>query len=234
MLRNEIDFSYTDMYGLVAPRRVDFKERGSDNGVLFTNLYYGLLKQLKQGRIEDWEKWKALMRTCFNQDGVLCRVPGDTGQEGPDDYLGLLYGCTVFRDIEFPRKLVDIGYQHYGCFNNSRTTSFSWVSCLWRQPQIYTAMLAASYKLRLRHLPLVIYTALLIALSNRRSEYGNSNDRQLNWLLIQIMSPESWLCRLASKVWFRRIQATYKRGYKDVLAIYYGEDHPFTKYYEDC
>src|SRR5260370_37567606 len=99
-LRDEIT-PYVDGEGLVAPNLVSPGTLiGSDSGQMYTSEYYIMLKKLGQLESQDNADFLARIGGCIN-GGLLnrYRVGTPSGQEGPDDYYGVLNACKQIGDL---------------------------------------------------------------------------------------------------------------------------------------
>jgi len=234
-LRDEIK-PYTDVNGYVNPNIVDTTQgRQSDNAVMFTSEYHIMLSLREEDHYTDSDEWAIAVDKCMPVPGLLTRYPHDAGIEGPDDFLAVLAASKVLKRPEVASSMLKYGLAHYGSYNNTPPGVFSLVSCLWRQPQVLAATLAASNKLAWYHLPLVVYTAAIIATSCINTPINSTDPRRLCWLLIKAMS-DSFLCKLAAKLWFRRLRKAYSvstndAGMRAVATVYYQMGHPFARYW---
>lgn len=240
-LRDEIK-DYTDGDGLVAPGLSKGAYRSSDNGVMFTSEYYIMLHKLMDIQTQDYKDYYQLIVACEEDIGLLCRAPGDKGQEGPDDYYAVLSASQVLGIPEFASVILHYGYITKGWFNNEnpgtiyRTDgkTINWEAFLWRQLQMWFAALCAARENRWYHLPLSIYSALVILYTGLRNlPKTDADSRRLCWHLIQATVPRSFLCRLASKVWYRKLYLDYPNGMRGVAQQYYQDGHPFREYWVD-
>ncbi len=241
-LRDEIIF-YTDPEGFVAPNLVQSGAlRGSDNGPLFSSEYYVMLSKLGQLANDDKDKFVALIEGNLF-DGLLNRhkvVLGDNGQEGPDDYYGVLNGSKTLGITSIPRKFLKAVVRYSGFLNNDRPGVKTWRSFLVRQPQLLAAMIAAGFPsfrnplhllIRMLATPLFLIAAVSIAFSCIGVDPGSADPRRLAWHLQSTTKSVSLLCWLASLLWLRRLYKTYPDGMKGAAKVYYEPGHPFIKYW---
>lgn len=231
-LRDEIQ-PYLDRYDLVAPYKCDPTKQGSDNGPMFTSEYYIMLA--KSGGINHHDPiwYLRLIGFCMDQ-GLLCRAPADLDQEGPDDYYGVFAALVVLNEPTLGNALLNSIMSHKGFLNNHDGTR-TWQSFLIRQPQLLAAAYAAADRAPVWSWPLYWYAAAVIATSCIGVSTEQADPRRLSWLLIQAVSPKSWLCRMAAKLWYRRLYKDYPDGMKGVARNYYQTYpmHPFIKYWVD-
>jgi len=194
-----------------------------DNHAMFTAEYLRIAKDIDPSYKPSNHVWE------FEHNGQLYRyITSDSALDlSPDDYLGYLNYCNLY-DQQSALRLLDFGRANWGSY----TSPWSTVGFLWRQPQLWCACLAAAGKLRFYHLPLVIYTALVILVAGHgASPIADQDTRRLSWHLIQVMKGVSWLCRQAAKVWWRRLRSQYgEDGMRIVFARYFDASHPFARF----
>ncbi len=239
-LREEI-IPYVDGNGLVAPNVVpEGTMQGSDNGPMFTAEYYIMLnyRQEEAPAFRDSAAFVELIQKCCSPPGNLMRAPGSVEQEQVDDFYGVLAACRVLSLYDWlpwnlAQDMLDHGWKNWGSYNSLFTNKWTKESFMWRQPQLLAAMYAAADRQSWRTWPLFAYAALVIAISCIGVPVGRTDERRLAWLLIQAVAPVSRMCRLASRLWYRRLYRDYPDGMRGVAAIYYQGDHPFKKYWVD-
>lgn len=250
-LRSEIR-EYQDVNGYVNPYKVDTtKGMQCDNSVMFTSEYYIMLAKRCEDRILDDEEWENLVRKTYPiQDaqrvlGLPSRYMYDNRQCPPDDLYAIFAAAKILDCPGIAQEILEHGIRHWGFYNNSNPNSIktdgkiSWKSFLWRQPQLLYANLCAAnktHRLNIFQWPLAIYSAGTIAISCMNLKPGESDAPRLNWLLIEATRYDSWLCNLASKIWWKRMRKFYgvetnREAIRKNASIYYGEEHPFTKYW---
>lgn len=227
---------YIDTNGLVGPA----KGQGSNNGVMYSSEFIIMLLRNKEATDKDIIDYLTLIKRCMKQPGLLMRNPENAGgQEGPDDYYALAaaideineknYSSLNARSLAYSICLYAI--KHLGCLNNEFPNTFQWSAFLVRQPQLDAAMFWAA------GLPvgpfLRFYTAISILFAAKAKPITDCDPRRLSWLVVQIASRHSWICKTASKVWYRRLYKDYPNGMRGVAALYYEAGHPFSNYWID-
>jgi hypothetical protein len=240
-LRDEMA-AYIDGNGLCAPNPAG-PGQGSDNGPMFTSEYYIMLAKSGQLTEQDRADYVKKISSCI-YDNLLNRAPYPTGQEGPDDYYGVLSACAVMGITDIPRSLLKGMFEHFGFMDNDPSNGkWSLNSILPRQSQLVAALVAASfpsklnplhYLVRLAAFPWFLYAAVCIAISCQGTDKGDTDARRLSWHLIQAMKPVSLMCWIASIFWFKRLWNDYPNGMKDVAVIYYQPHdmtNPYAKYW---
>ncbi len=243
-LREEIQAGYIDGNGLVAPHLTG-QIKGSDNGVMFTSEYYVMLKKLDQLTDQDRIDFAKKINACITPEGMLCRVPTNQkdGQEGPDDYLGVLNGCKQLGNTQIPRKFLWAMIRYLGFLNNDNPDVMNKPSFLVRQLQLVAATISAAFPsyinplhfcIRLVAWPLFLIAAAVIFVSCIEAPASDADSRRLSWHLLQTVSSVSLMCKFASLFWYKRLQNTYgAAGMRGVAARYYQPGHPFIRYWVD-
>lgn len=235
-LREEIK-SYVDGHGLVAPNLVPpGTMRGSDNGVMFTSEYYIYLQMNGEyNGMQDCMDYTRLVISCMTSKvaGLVARAPDSISVQPPDDYLGIAAACREIDQRYIAEDIFDYGLKNWGCYNNENPGKWETKAFLWRQPQLIAAMYSATRRTQLNPIIWVLnaYAALAILVANINDPVGEVDGRRLTFLLTRAMNPVSLLCRLASKVWKRRMEKTYGPDFmKEICKIYYKDNHPFHRY----
>lgn len=234
-LREEI-VPYTDGNGYVAPNLVTpGTMRGSDNGTMFSSECAIILHKNGESNNADETKWEQLIYACMQKPGLTVRAPGDKAIDAPDNLYAILAAATVLDKPYVAQDILRYGREHWGFYDPTDIPGLKGGAFQWRQPQLLFAMLCASNANRLHHLPLAVYTALVIATSCWRTQIGDTDSRRLSWLLIQSVKESSWLCYIASKIWYSRLYKDYgsPNAMKKVAGIYYKDSHPFMRYFID-
>lgn len=222
---------YVDQYGLVMPQIGN----DSTNGVLYTSEYMIALIRNKEDVASDLSAYYATINACMPTTGLLERRPDNAGgQEGPDDYYGLLaalseIGCDQAKAVA--RHVVWYAFRHIMSMDNVNPGRFQWGAVLERQPQLDACALWAA------DLPvgpfLRLWTALAILTSWYSTAVDDTSSIRLAWLQVQVASKHSFIGRLAGRFWYWRLYKHYLGGMNAVNAIYFGPDHPLAKYTVD-
>lgn len=245
-LKEEIN-PYWEGNGLISPSpNPTHIYRTCDNGCMYVSEYYIMLNRNGELAPDDPKKYDSLIRTCLTDGGLLCRAPGDKGQEGPDDYHGVLAACVELRCFTLGQTLLSYGWKNFWVLNNEKPGSIkkldgsiNWASFFFRFPTIIAMAYAASGKAPIWSWPFYWYSALVIRYSAHRNyDLNDADSRRLCWLLIQAVKGKSWLCRKASQVWYRKLYQEFPGGMKSIARIYYRPNegdlvHPFIKYWID-
>lgn len=242
MLRDDIKL-FTDVNGYINPALVDVtKGRQCDNS-MFTNEYFIMLNKLGQYEKKDFQYWLSLMAMCTEERGLYLRYPDSVGdQEGPDDHYALFAASKVLGEIGFAEEFLSYGWKHLGWYNTevlntykTRQGTTNWTAFQWRQPQMYFAAICAANKHRwykFWNIPSMIIAAATILFSSHGADtIADLDARRLTYLLILSVEQDSILCRLAAKVWKRRLLTDYgDTGMREVYRRYCRDNHPFGIY----
>lgn len=234
-LREAIEANYIDANGLVCNRRcLPTEVNPSGNGICYSGEYVAILKSQDDLDDNTIQRYIGAVSNCdYNcagiyLNGLLTRGPGQPDLESVDDYYGYSAGAMITGNWSLASDIIDYGWAHWGCFNNTNPDQWTRQSFLWRQPQLICALYAAAQRKPLWIYPLRLYTALVIATSCISAPSTDCDSRRLSWLLIQTMSPVSWLCRQAAKIWQRRLmKQSGGLGMKYFDQQYYEVGHPF-------
>lgn len=219
--------------------------KGSDNGPMYFSEYIVMLDKLGQLTDQDKADFVSRIGACINPEGMLNRVPVGQfdGQEGPDDYYGVLNACKQLGITSIPRQLLKSVFKYKGALNNVSPGTWSWKSLLIRQLQLIACMVAAAFPsfsnplhfcIRLLAMPFFLVAAISIAISCIGENTDSTDPRRLSWHVQNTLKPVSLLCWLSSKLWLSRLYKDYgSEGMKGVAAIYYYPqgNHPFARYW---
>ena len=241
-IRDEI-VPYVDGDGLIAPWISNGQWKSSDNGVIYSSEYYVMLQKLGQLVPQDLVDFDAKMKSCLNPEGMLCRVPQPVqdGQEGPDDYFGLMNACKQLGNTEIPRTILWSLIKHFGFLNNDSPGTITGAAFMARFGQLTACMVSAAFPswknplhilARLVAHPLYVYSAILLLLGDMFTDASDTDSRRLSWHQWQCLKGSSLLCWLGGKVWAARLYGAYgPTGMQAVAKIYYQAGHPFAKYW---
>lgn len=236
-LREEINANFTDADGLVSPNPCSpDAHNASNNGICYSGEYIALLTLTDQSCGTVGYVSKMIDCELRGYPGLMQRSPNNNrDMESIDDYYGLLCGLYFTGVYPFARDILKYGLKHFGSFNNLNPGHFTFQSMLWRQPQLLAMNLWSAYPgnklIKLLMFPLTLITAVIIATSCLGlDKTAGADPFRLAWLLVQVAKRESWLCKMASKLWFRRLDNVWG-GMYGVSKQYYkglpGQDHPF-------
>src|ERR1700676_3254722 len=225
--------SYFDGNGLLAPNPCPPGTiKGSGNGTMYISEYYIMLQKSGQLTAQDKLDYTQKINSCIDPNGLLNRTPigQNDGQEGPDNYYGVLNGCKQLGNTEIPRKFLKAVIKYKGALNNVNPGTWTFQSFLIRQPQLLACMVASAFPnfknplhilVRMLFLPFFVYSAIAIAVACMFQDISNTDSRRLAWHLWQNMKGVSLLCRIVGKIWLRRLYKEYPNGMRDVASVYY-------------
>ncbi len=232
---------YVDGNNLLAPSPVSPIGQGSDNGPMFTSEYFITLKKLNLLTDTDVADFSQRIAACTSNE-MLNRAPGDSDQEGPDDYYGVMNGCKELGITEYPRMFLLSLMKHVGFLNNNQPGVMTGSAFLARQPQLVASMISAAFPsmvnplhwlTRVAAFPLFLVSAIVLLFSCRGAVQSDADSRRLAWHLGNNVSRVSLLNFLVYKVWLNRLYSHYPNGMKDVAAIYYqpNGNNPYSKWW---
>lgn len=224
-LRTEIEAGYIDQNGFVRENQTD---PYTDNGILYTSQYLIQLKRNGDLQPTDVEHFDQKILSCYAKTGLLNRRPADTSQEGPDDYIGLCSFSKECSDVmadevnQYGRSTTP----HY-VYNNFNPGHFSWSAWLGRQVGFaaFIKLCAGDWTNPIEDL--CLYTGLIITSLSNKSE---TSDRVLGQLIIDQLPnyPVSFLIKCWWNWRIKRLYGTFQQ----VMSVYFGPEHPLTKYYK--
>lgn len=231
MFRDDIENNFTDSDGLISPHPCKNTDiNASNNGLAYLGEYHTLLNLLKQSNFKDSIKFTKIVYSCEAAPGCFNRSPHNkVDYESIDDYLGLCCAIYFNNSSIVGSDILEYGLHNYGSYNNINPGHFQWTTMLWRDPTLLAMMLWASN--RKVWFPLNLIVALYISIVCMFANQTDGTDIwRLSWLLIQVAKRESWMCRIASKLWYRRLKNVWG-SMEQVARVYYkglpGQDHPF-------
>src|ERR1039458_9958696 len=97
---------YIDGNNLLSPSPTNSSPgKASDNGVMYTSEYFIMLKKNGDLQNTDPADYSSRIAACIDLNGLLNRIPvgQSDGQEGPDDYYGVVNGCMEMDNTSIPR-----------------------------------------------------------------------------------------------------------------------------------
>lgn len=239
-LRNDISANFLDASGLVSPNPCSpTAENASNNGIAYSGEYVTLLALTNQ--LAAVPRYISVMTNCEvpGYSGLMQRSPSNNrDSQSVDDYYGLLCGLYFTGVYPFARDILKYGLKHFGSFNNLNPGNFTFQSMLWRQPQLLAMNLWSAYPgnklIKLLMFPFTLWTAGVIATACLGlDQTGGADPWRLTFLLVQVAKRESWFCKMASKLWYKRLNKVWSNGMYGVYANYYhgmpGLQHPMTE-----
>ncbi len=200
-------------------------DHSCDNGLLFSATYLKLLSL--QTSSVDWEKetawFRALVRECQIEPGLIRRYPGDIGVQSHDDLVGIAWFDPVLA-----REILFYGEDHKYSWN----TEYPGV---WRLRTFFYRIGGFVPFLKARSgFDLNWFDKLNVALSfllNTREPSSETSGRCLLYLMANALeSTDSWLVQDAIKYWRLRMNQLYPDGIRGLYRVYFGEGHPFTRW----
>lgn len=240
--------SYIDGNGLNTPNLGNWTndQFGSDNGPMYTSEMYIAIKKNNEITEQDKLDYNQKILECITSDGLLNRVPlgQEDGQDGPDDFYGVLNCCIELENTYIPGRLLSGCIKYLGFLNNENPGIKTLQSFLIRQPQLLAAIINSSFPsmlnplhwlIRLLSFPLYLVAAVSIFISCTGTNIQDTDSRRLSWHLQNNMKKTSLMCKLASIFWLKRLKKDYSNEMKDVAAIYYSpkglNNNPYSKWW---
>lgn len=201
------------------------------NAVLYTSVYFLILKELSDLQLVDATQLKEVYAHCSVERGLIDRGKDNLSLETQDDYYGLLGAAQVV----VPTIAFDIYYygkRNWWVFDNMHLTGLSnWFKCcLGRFPGFVGHAKFCAYE------PLNIWDKFYWSLGMVLGGLGskkNTSGRQLEWCMLKAYNNQlqrHFMCSLAATFWMWRLRANYPNLMGDVFESFYYKDHPFSKW----
>lgn len=209
--------NYIDRYGLVQPEPNTI----SDNGIRFTS------EAILAGYPEPEKLMKAI-KSCEVKWGIFQRSPGNTRQEGWDDYIGTLSSSITMKDPWIARRILLRGVFNLGFFF---TNGFSFKELgsafLWRSPSLFAFNVFAATGILFPLIPIFKWSLSLSA------ESEDQDSKVLAWLMVRHLKGHYRTLDDSITNWQKKLDEQYPDGIGGVLGRYYspeGYRHPNSKY----
>jgi hypothetical protein len=238
--REEIYDHYMTPNGAVHTMRDPDNQVTSGNHHVLNATYHVIQSKLDNLYRADKEAEMLFVEACRDPSGVFNRAPGKLDEQAHDDLLAIgvssaLLNLDYAREIyehgnkwRFPKfKGIPIPMKWY-YDNTEETPDFNPKHWHFRFPGLVGVYKTAAGK-RASIFDQIGYCIYLMSGAMNKDKTDTSG-RILRWLSISVMKDKYWLCDLAIKYYQRSIEKMYPNGMIDVMAIYHGPDHPFSKY----
>lgn len=216
-LRGDI-IPYRDSCGLILPKKWEGTPRETGNGLLYLGIFYLLLDDVNE---EDEKKFTEIVRSCYEQTGLLNRNPGQNDNlNGHDDYIGV---CAASLKLNSPvgLEIYDYGKAHNWCYNNVEPSKFTLRSWFARMPWNITHITRCAKKSLFFPIEIVEKLTTIIGISSEASS------NILTWC--RLKSTDGWVWNIIKRIWTYRINKKYG-SIQGLFAEYFGLDHPLVKY----
>lgn len=209
-----------DQNGFVPP--ADVNQPFSDNGVLFTSQYYLLLAHYGCSMPRE-EFYDTMGRT--TRDGNITRWPGNTAQEGPDDYIGL---CAASRcwGTNHASLIYAYGRKHFWNYNTENPGKFTFTSWLGRQPGLIGFIKYCAGRVMSPLEFLALHVGILISAFGKKEE---TSDKLLALTMLEVLK-DHWIFRPINTFYLWRIRQVYG-SVNNLVRAYFGPAHPFSKWW---
>lgn len=226
----EADFApYRDRFGLIQNN----PGGSSGNGLRYTSEYYILKFRYGLFTKEDQTEFSRIVNSCSIQKGLLCRIPGDPGQQGLDDYVAVSTASMIF-ELFFAEDFKLYGLKNWNVYNNPNPGHFSWRAWFGRFPGLLAHFYYSS-----NDVPSWFKTAswtlsvLFCALT--------AKDSQDEWVLSSHLiiayewsGSRTWIQDQVCHIWRGKFRKQWGiDGMSKLLEKYFGHKHPLSKYAVD-
>lgn len=191
---------------------------GRDNLILNTATLIALL-----GDGSGWEM-KALrfLSSVTVAPGLYKRYPGHTGSNSVDNLIGA--ACASYL---IPSQIRLWARHSRWCFNVEKPGSWAFRHWYWKFIGIPPFIHMAAGR------PIGLFYQLTFALAcifSTFSERGNTSDKCLQFLINRRVEHRYPLVNWSIRIWRNRMAKKYPGGMAEVYSIYFGPEHPFTRY----
>lgn len=250
-------YPYRDIYGLI---QFDpgCPSVTSDNGSLLTLEYLFLLSdQQKKAEIPRIKiVFKNLERSTEN-GAVTLRYPGCERTDSMDNATALVVFSYLFDEARLAKLLFNhgestvaesidtfqdqtrsLGFYPYAWiangfkiprrFYNTRPTQWSIQSWWGRSPGFMAVLeIAATGKTSLFRTVALLIGQFIPILFQKRED---TSDKKLTYIVWQLLKTKNLFWLFLYKIWCVILVKKYSGGMKDIYEIYFGKEHPITKY----
>ncbi len=214
--RSDIESLYTDKEGLVS-KDVNPTEWSSGNGLLYTSIYYTLLKLRNELIPSDVVEFKRIYTSLQNFPGTFNRNVNRTDLNAHDDLTGLVACSRLIEPNRDAAKAVFWhGIKYQGCFNNVDNKR-TFRSLQWRHLDFMSHCFVSAYNVRI-FVPIQLDYIANINLEDTTSII-------LAWLQLESLNNDD--VKLNFQIAIRK---KYLDGMRSVFASYFGPTHPFAMY----
>ncbi len=193
------------------------QKRSCDNLLLFSSHYMALLQIHGDWSISDQVWYENLVETFSIRPGLLSRYPGETLASSWDDHIGV--ACVSYTCFPTYAKLmwayaVDNGFMYTGDFLG-RFVFFmpTLKACAGQELSYFEQILAA-----------------VSFIENLWEDRQETSGKILLWHRARVLKNKYWLLGAVIGLWKWKMLKLYPRGLKDIFTIYFGSEHPLTKY----
>lgn len=177
----------------------------------------------------DFVKELRFVQSIKKESGLYYRHPNKMDQpQTQDDYIGLIVSaCALNMQVLISKPIVDYGKKHYWYFDPVGG-SLKFDSWHGRFPG-----LTGSYKRAagdsINLLDRIGFCAVTLYSAYFPGDKTSTSSKILTWLENSVMRGESKMVDYCIDKWEDMIKKTYPGQMGDVLGIYHGVDHPFSK-----
>ncbi len=213
--------TYIDQDNLIGARP-NPEKWSTGNALIETGTALMILKKRNEYNLELLQRLSNGIKAC-ETGGTYNKNPGRTDEITHDDLIGVIAGYYCAFGVG-PKsfRFVQYGISHGWDLSNTGKPYFTGFAKPWH---IAFYMLAAGLKPSLWD-KLSLFVSILL---NGFLSMSDASGKKLTWLMVESIQGRDGFIDLVIKIWRRRINKVYG-GIQGVMAMYYGENHPFSKY----
>ncbi len=205
----------------------------SGNHHVINGTYYLIGRKLGGYTPSNVDKFYAFVRsTEVNQGGLYARHPNKkTDHQTHDDYIGILTGAVALGSSypnEYIHRYGENNNYIYDTLQKPATFTTKWNNWHGRFPGLIGVYKRAA-GVKISMLDRIGYCAALLADIYFPKEKTDVSGRILTWLSNSIMKDEGKMIDYCIDKWNKKIEQTYEGKMGEVLGIYHGTTHPFSK-----
>lgn len=200
-------------------------KHSTDNALLFHATLISLLTP-EEREIEK-PVFEAAVLACEFVPGRYGRYPGDTENDAWDNLVGIAYASYVL-DLPFAADIYQYGHTTGWVWNNADPGKWTGASYLGRYPTFIPFLKTAAKAGGLNP-----FAQMMVSggyLSNWFEEKAATSGRLLLRLQAECLCHHGPISDAGIHVWKKRMKQLYPGGYRELMGIYFGQDHPFTQY----
>lgn len=181
---------------------------------------------------EDYNKEYAFIANTQVEPGLYVRHPVKAkDNQTHDDYIGLLVSSKIF-NLGIAKAIHEYGQSrrfllknYFDTLKESRFKFDSWFGRFtW-----FTAVVKVRVGIEPNLLEKISYCAHIMTDVYLNKDRTNTSGRILQWMMNSMMKGKSKIVDACINKWEENIKATYPGQMGEVLGIYHGVNHPFTK-----
>lgn len=200
----------------------------SGNHHVINAIHYTILKRYNLLNDGDRETANEFIHACMEGFGIYNRAPDKFDHQAHDDYLGI---AVTSKLLNLYHRLIIANTPYYYFDNTEETPKVELKNWHGRFPwAVYTYKVAADQNPGVFNR--LIFCGYLV-MDLFRKDLTDTSGRILRWLQIQNAKGESKVVDFFINLWENNLRKKYTGGMGEVMAIYYGADHPFAEILRD-